>query len=62
MTLPNIKGNTEQKMCGAKTRHLTEKLARQEKQSIFNKSGDTVNVYRCPFCHYYHVGRGRVYK
>ncbi len=57
---PNVKGTTEQNMCGAKTRHLTEKSARQEKQSIYDKSKDVVNVYQCPFCHYYHVGRNRV--
>ena len=48
-----------QRMCGAKYRHISRKSAKMEQQSA-RDHGDIVNVYQCPFCHYWHVGRRRV--
>lgn len=52
----------ERKMCGAKYRFETEDQARREQQRIRDKNGDITNVYRCPYCHYFHVGRRRIYE
>jgi hypothetical protein len=48
-----------QRMCGSKYRHISRKSAAREQQSA-RDHGDVVNIYRCPYCHHFHVGRGRV--
>lgn len=57
--LPKLKGNAEQSMCGAKKRHLTKESAENTKRGLLSNNGDVVNVYQCPFCHFWHVGRPR---
>jgi hypothetical protein len=50
-------------MCGAKKRHSTEEIAKAERISLLkaNKAAK-VNVYLCPYCHYYHLGRDKEYE
>ena len=61
MMEPEIIGNREKRMCGAKHRHPTEESARKEKKKLEKKDApNTYNVYQCPFCHYWHTGRQRV--
>lgn len=50
----------ERKMCGTKKRHSCRESAEGEQAWIKRKLGDTVNVYQCPYCHYWHVGRRKV--
>lgn len=59
-SLPKPTTYRERKMCGAKHRFINKELAGREKQRILNRTGDRVNVYQCPYCHYWHVGRKRV--
>jgi len=48
-------------MCGTKKRHSTEEIAKVERISLMKaKKVSNVNVYLCPYCHYYHLGRDKV--
>ena len=60
MYLPKLIGNREQKMCRDKYRHLSDLDAHAEKSRPQQKTGIRMNVYFCPFCHHWHVGRARV--
>jgi len=42
------------RVCDGKTPHKTAAKAWQEKRHT--KCKDELDVYRCPFCHYWHVG------
>lgn len=45
-------------MCGTKKRHSTEEIAKSERTSLLKANKAVhVNVYLCPYCHYYHLGR-----
>ena len=44
----------EQRACIGKTKHETAAMAWQEKKNI-NCSGK-IDVYKCTFCHYWHIG------
>jgi hypothetical protein len=57
---PNLIGNKERKMCGSKRRYITEQEAYNGKQHVLAKDPKMkVNIYQCPYCHYYHIGRSK---
>lgn len=56
---PKLKGNAEQKMCGAKKRFSTRELAVEEVNKAFKKHNQVLHPYQCPYCHYWHNGRHR---
>ena len=49
----------ELRMCGSKKRFISEKKANDAKRGLehnrdpYNKH----NVYLCPYCHFWHIGR-----
>jgi len=51
-------------MCGIKKRHSTEEIANVERIKLLKVNSKAnilakVNVYLCPYCHYYHLGRDK---
>lgn len=49
------KRHIRQKQCGGKVRHVDAGAAGFAKRRAAER-GQLVRVYRCPFCHGYHVG------
>lgn len=47
--------------CGKKQRHLTSASAYAHLQGLVRcgRANGFLRVYRCPFCHAYHVGHAR---
>lgn len=50
-------------MCGAKKRHYTRRDAETHMKELLSKDKKAkLNVYQCPYCHQWHVGRTRDYE
>lgn len=43
--------------CGTKTQYATQSLARGAAKRLRQERGGTVQTYRCPLCHQYHLTR-----
>lgn len=44
------------RMCGKKQRHRESSDAERHAAQLWYKDGERMNVYRCRWCGYYHVG------
>jgi len=54
----------KKKTCGSKIKHKSKDGAYGEKRSILKKSFvfHKLGVYKCPFCGFWHVGKGKEIK
>jgi hypothetical protein len=55
---------SQEKMCGQKKQYSSETMALNEIQQMSKHKYITsvANIYRCPFCSYWHVGKNKLFR
>ncbi len=58
---PTNDQETVRKMCGSKKRYISRDEAYPIAHQLQKTELNQIHIYRCPYCHYIHIGRNKKY-